>query len=655
VTFLAPALLLAAAALAVPVLLHLFRKRDTSVRTFPALRYLKRTTRDRARIVRLRQLILLALRMAALALLVLAGARLVLPLGGTDHPPAAVALILDNGIGSSMIVEERRILDHLADQALATLDRMGTADRVWFVEAGAPWRPSPPLTPDEARRRVQELEPTDARSNLPAAVARARSLMESAAFPVREILVLSKLEGGSFPPDTDAEPAGEFRTVVGTVHDDLPPNRALALVSVGGGLPPRAGLPTEIAVEVVGRPRANQAVRVQVEDELLTAGRTDGEGRALLDLPPMSSGWLVGRVELDPDALRSDDVRHFALPVRPPPLVRAPAGLPVHLATALEVLVERERIAMEDPAVGQDGEAAVGVEADGQLANGLRATLIFAPDDPVQLPALNRRLGEMEVGWRLEAMTGADPPRTLDASDPGLRLPSGLEIRRSHRLTPTPEGRNGRVLARLSDDSPWIVHVPAETDPNQGSSGVELPAVLLVASAPKPESSELPTSAAMIPFLSATLELLDGGDPAIEIEAGRPMPLPPGAAHVSTPAGTRLGVTGTSSFLETGRAGVYDVEDAEESLLARVTVNASAPSGGPRLTSQDAAARFGPRAVGTGSAREWTRATLGERSGREVWRPLLLALLLLLLAEGWLAARNDPDRPTDQTLAEPNT
>ncbi len=649
-TFLAPIVLLAGAALAVPLLLHLFRKRESSIQSFPALRYLKRTTRDRARIIRLRQLLLLALRLAAVALVALAGARLVLPLGGTDHPPAAVALVMDNGIGSSMIVEERRVLDHLADQALQALNRMGADDRVWLVAAGEPWRPARPLTPDEARRQVTQLETTESRADLPSAVARARSLLESAALPVSEILVLSAFDAETFAGDGEAEPAGDIRTVLGTLHDELPPNRAVARVSVGGGLVPRAELPSEISVEVLGEPRGDQALRVHVDGELATAGRTDDQGWALLDLPPRPTGWMTGRVELDPDNLRADDLRHFALPIRPPPLVRAPTAVSVHLATALEVLAHRDRIVMAPEANQVDvSPEAVGVEADGAALAGRRPTLVFAPSDPARIPAVNRRLGELEAGWRLEASDPGRAPTTLDSSDPALRLPAELEVRRSHGLIRGQEERGGRVLARLADGSPWIVHIPGGDagEPISGNAGP--PPVVIVASPPDQESSDLPTSAAMVPFVSAALELLDGAHGAGELTAGTPMALPEDAAYVVTPAGTRLPVSGTSSFLETGRAGIYDIRGPEDDLLGRVAVNPAAPSGAARLTTDEAARRLGPRAIATGSAGEWNRAALGERTGRELWRLLLVALLLALVAEGWLASRGTPDSNSDST------
>lgn len=631
-SFLAPLLLLAAAALAIPLLLHLFRKREEAVRTFPALRYLKESTRERATLVRLRQLLLLALRLAALALAILAGARLVLPLGGSDHPPAGVALIVDNSLSSARVVGERRVLDHLVDRALAALDRTGAADRIWVLPAGEPWRPAVPVGTERARALVRSLEPSAARANLPGAVVRARSLLEAGAPPIRQILVLSDLDRSSFPTDAETEPAGDLPLVVGSLPDPLPPNRAIARVALDGGLPPRADRPVEVSVSVSGSPVAGQALRLRVGESLVTAGRTDEDGQALLNLAPARPGWLAGRVEMDPDALRLDDTRYFALPVRPPPPVRPVEPLPAYLETALEVLVDRDRVAH---ASAGTGTREVGVEADGRTVPGRRPTLVFPPADPALLPAVNLRLEELGTGWRLGGPDPGDGTLLLEEGAPDLRLPPGLEVRRRYPLQdPGDEAVTGaRVLARLSDGSPWVVHVPDRASEG-GASGL-----VLVGSPPEPDGSGLPASAAMVPFLAAALELLDGGIPARDLTAGQAIPLPEGSHRVRPPGGTPEPVEGISLFLETGRAGVYDVEDRDGQLLARVAVNPGPPfPGDDRLSPDDAAARLGPEAVGTSGAGAWNRAVLRERRGREVWRPLVLAAFLLLLAEGWIAS-----------------
>lgn len=74
-SFLSPLFLVAAVAAAVPILLHLFHRKTEVVIDFPAVRLLKRAPVQQHRRRRLRELILLALRVVALVLLALSFAR----------------------------------------------------------------------------------------------------------------------------------------------------------------------------------------------------------------------------------------------------------------------------------------------------------------------------------------------------------------------------------------------------------------------------------------------------------------------------------------------------------------------------------------------------------------------------------------------------
>ena len=74
-SFLSPLFLIGAIAAAVPILLHLFHRKTEVVIDFPAVRMLKGAPVQQHRRRRLRELILLALRVAALLLLALSFAR----------------------------------------------------------------------------------------------------------------------------------------------------------------------------------------------------------------------------------------------------------------------------------------------------------------------------------------------------------------------------------------------------------------------------------------------------------------------------------------------------------------------------------------------------------------------------------------------------
>src|SRR5918993_1157638 len=88
-SFLYPAFLLGAIAIALPVVLHLLRRDVAPEVPFSAVRLLRRSPIDRSRRRRLRDLLLLAARVAALALLAVAFSRPYLAAG----PPAPLHVI----------------------------------------------------------------------------------------------------------------------------------------------------------------------------------------------------------------------------------------------------------------------------------------------------------------------------------------------------------------------------------------------------------------------------------------------------------------------------------------------------------------------------------------------------------------------------------
>ena len=106
-TFLHPLALLGLVAAGIPALLHLLERRTPPEADFPPLRYVTEAERRSARRLRLRHLLLLVLRTALLVVIVLAGARPLLPApsrgdeggrrtaGGT-HAPTALVVVLDN-------------------------------------------------------------------------------------------------------------------------------------------------------------------------------------------------------------------------------------------------------------------------------------------------------------------------------------------------------------------------------------------------------------------------------------------------------------------------------------------------------------------------------------------------------------------------------
>jgi hypothetical protein len=100
-SFLFPLFLAGLAAIAIPIALHLFRRRTETVVDFPAVRLLQKAPVEQQRRRRLRELVLLALRIAALALLALAFARPYIASSSAVLPAPITVVALDTSLSLS--------------------------------------------------------------------------------------------------------------------------------------------------------------------------------------------------------------------------------------------------------------------------------------------------------------------------------------------------------------------------------------------------------------------------------------------------------------------------------------------------------------------------------------------------------------------------
>ena len=100
-SFLYPFFLIGAAAVAIPVVLHLLRRRTEIVVDFPAVRLLRKAPVEQQRRRRLRELVLLALRVAALALLAFAFARPYFQSAVAAVPVPITVIALDTSLSLS--------------------------------------------------------------------------------------------------------------------------------------------------------------------------------------------------------------------------------------------------------------------------------------------------------------------------------------------------------------------------------------------------------------------------------------------------------------------------------------------------------------------------------------------------------------------------
>ena len=634
---LSPWFFLAAGAVVVPLYLHLFPRHRVRRVTFPALRYLRRTEREHARRIRLRQMLLLLLRITAVLLLAGAGARLYIHGRGTAHPPTALALVLDNSMSSGLVVADHTRLDELKALAQRTLEASTPDDRVWVIRAGEPWLELHPMGAAEARAVVRETRVSAARGDLSAALATAARLLRTSPLPDREIHLFSDLQASAF--DGSAEPASPERRsrvpllVARSGH--APRNHAVTAVSVGGGLAPLLGVPTQVAatLEATGTGDTTALpLRLVVDGRVRAVASALPGATASLAITLRGTGWIHGVVETDPDALSADDRRAFAFHVGAVPSVALEGPAPSFVREALEVLREGGRLTRTPTRA-----ASVLIALEGRGMDRTRPgtpAVIVPPSDAALLPALNRRLAASGIPWRYRATAheGESPLRAP-------RLPDALtdaRIRAWYDLVPeTAPSAPSSVLAEIATGEPWLA---AGTSPRGR--------YLLLASALDQHATSLPVSAGMVRFLAwATGEWAQRGAGRPEVLAGQSLPAPARARRVRTPSGVVLDLDASRTVTATGAAGIYTFLSGD-TVVAETAVNP--PSSESDLTPLDdamLAKRVPDMRVVVVPPRDWPETIFLRRQGPELWRPLLIALLLLLIAESVVApsGRTAPD------------
>ncbi|HEX6560181.1 MAG TPA: BatA and WFA domain-containing protein [Longimicrobiales bacterium] len=639
--FLSPLWLLLGTAVAVPLIIHLLQRHQGPRVVFPAVRYLQRAEREHARRIKLRQLILLLLRMAVVLLLAMVAARPFVRGAGIGHEPSAVVLVLDNSMSSGLVSGDRRVLDELKDRALETLARSGPDDRFWLLRAGAPWEPALPGDAAAVAQRVRETQPTAGAADLIASISRARSILEQgAAGRATEIEVLSDLQNANVRGSLDKSSAAQPQLLLWSPRRKPPMNAAVTAVTVGGGLAPRANQRSTVVAEISGSAGDSLNVRLNLDGRVAGVAVTRPGSAAVLPFPARAASLVSGDVQIDADALRADDRRFFVATIAPPPRVLLGRPLPF-VSEALAVLAGAGRI------TPSTGPADV-VLAPGGAAPEIppsSAIVIIAPETPLELPAVNRRLAALGINWRYEQSARAGEHRFAGAGsgDELLRSLAPARVLSAFRLTPLAAARTDSVMLRLDDGMPWAVRGARA----QGGRFV------LLASPFTEQATTLPATSAMIPLIDRLTGAWAAPDaPRAEAQPGERVTLPRRADQVIDPDGNRIAVSAGAAFDQATRPGVYRVV-AQGKVIGAFVVN-SAPNESTLLYAdprrvQRALEPLHVRRVSDSSG--WQRAVFAHRVGRELWRGLLIVLLALLIVEA-VAAASGRRAHTGQTAAQ---
>ena len=623
ISFLSPLFLAGAAAVAIPIAIHLFYKRAEPLVDFAATRYLRRAPVERSQRRRLRELVLLALRAAALLLLALAFARPYLSQSAAALAAPATMVLVDTSVSMSGPGEFERARA-TAEQVIADAP---IGHSVGVLSFGAGSTVVSPLSQDRGRARA-----AIANLKVGAGATRYRAALARAAEEFGD-------RSGRLVVITDLQQTGWDSADQGGVPDRL-------TVDVEGIEGPTANTATTAlrvegteAVAIVQnyspRPVTTEVV-FTIDDRRIGAAAVSmtsgGSAEARLSLEGQASGRLAATVS-DRGGYAADNVRYAVLDAADAPLILAvtASGNPAesfYLDRAVGItegpggfrfravsgpaFSDLQPQALADASVivilGTRGLEQRGRELLAGFARSGGGLLITAGPD-VDPAILNGALsGLVHTSWRdrpaatSQAMLRFAPD---DSRHPVFRLFGGVGTLGNvsfSRAALIDVPATADVVARYSDGSPALVE-------ERTAAG----RVLIFASDINDRWNDFPLQPAFVPFIHEALRYLT----ASRVAKGEYL-------------------VGELPGLEGLTPGVTALKD--DARARRVAVNVDPRESDPaRMTADDF--RAGVSRLNASAARDAGAGARDQEDGQRLWQYALLMMVVSLAAEGMLGRR----------------
>jgi hypothetical protein len=335
-TFLHAAFLAGAAAIVVPIVLHLVMRRQPKHLEFPALRFLKLRQQANRRQIQLRHWLLLALRCGLILALALALARpSIVGSGmlGDQEAPVAAALVFDTTPRMQYRQQNKTRLEVAQETAEWLLAQLPAESNVAVIDSRAN---SAAFAVDAAaaRQRVQRLTANAVVQPLAIPLQAALKLLEESDKPRKELYIFTDLARAAWSTDAmrDLEAALKKLVGLGVYVIDVgvadPTNFGLADLKLSGQVLSKNS-PLTIGCDLVHVGAEGQRwIELNLIDR--QTGKLSNRGQNQYDFQPGQSqhatftllglgpGMHQGNLKIvGEDALSCDDTRWFTVEVRP--------------------------------------------------------------------------------------------------------------------------------------------------------------------------------------------------------------------------------------------------------------------------------------------------------------------------------------------------
>ncbi|MDB5032839.1 MAG: hypothetical protein JWQ98_80 [Chlorobi bacterium] len=683
-TFLNPFLLVAMAAAAVPLLLHLLNLRKLRTVEFSSLRFLKELQKTRIRKLKLKQILLLILRTALVIFAVLAFARPALR-GSAGLPGARAAttavILIDNSFSMDVRDERGSRFRQAQQAALDLVDLLQENDDAYLIpmtDLKGANDAEPTRSRDGLRNAISSMKLGYRRADLDDGLRVAASLLDKSENLNKELYIITDAQRSNASGAVDSLHIFGDATRIYL----LPIGNGSALGSANLGLDSIRVLSSVFEINKPVEMRAwvhnygesdvqNVPVSIYLNGEragqssvTVAAGKTEA---VELSGPPKHPGLLSGRVEIEGDALDADNRRYFAFPVGDR-ITIAVAGSPEslnYLGLALPLAggainVERTSpgglgavdLSRVSAVVLADAAGADAARLGDFVANGGGMVIYGGPG--MDRNAFNGGLGAaLGIGLGAGAGNAADKSKSfsfasVDREHPifnGVFDPANpgnlVESPAIYQMMPA---AGGETIIRLSNGQPFM----SEFRHGKGR-------VIYIAAPPTGAWSDLPLKGIFVPI--ATRSALYVGShrdafPRTTVGENVTVNLPslatiPDQVKVIAPSGRdqfvpvrRLPGGVSITYDRTDEPGTYKVMSGNDSIALFTADMGSGESDltqmtGDRLRSIIAARMTAPKnlTVLQSSGGDFGKSIVESRFGLELWKYMLVLALLCAFAE----------------------
>ncbi|WP_425613908.1 BatA domain-containing protein [Anatilimnocola sp. NA78] len=687
---LAPLFLAGLAGLALPLIFHLVRRTPRGKQQFSSLMFLAPTPPRLTRRSRLDQVLLLLMRLAALALLAFAFARPFLResslLSITDLPQRRVALVIDTSasmqrgdLWQQAIAAAQKELAGLAPHDEVALYTF--ADRVQTIVGFATPDKTSTVPPAQiVRQSLADLQPTWSAGDLGSALAAIASELDAATDvnqkqALAQLVVISDFQRGSKLDSLQGfEWPDKIRVVTKPVSLQQNSNATLQLLASD-----EEDTETEPRVRVVN---AADSTKDQFfvhwhnpQQPKATEGEVavyvpPGQSR-VVKLPRPMNNLLADRVVLRGDATSFDNA-FYVVPLRQQQIALVywgsdaaddPQGLQYYLRLATDGdplrQVAIDATSADDAALSPASLPQIVVVSKATTAKQQQelktfvaegGSLVLVPPDQAATVAMKEFFPDLAFGKEPEQRGENDfqilgeidfsHPLFVPFANPRYNDFTRIHFWRHRPVSVHTEDQKAepstRVFASFDNGDAWLL----ERSLGKGR-------VWAFTSGWQPEESQLAVSSKFLPLIGSLLDQAAGGTASLAgTIVNGPVALPANRENdvqIQTPAGHRVSVEpAETQFRETATPGIYQAGSGKEEFRFAVNLAASESDTVPLATEQ--LEQLGLKLEKSVSAADRLSRQRQERDTelecrQQVWRWLIVGCLSFVILETWWAGR----------------